>query len=146
MSINFRIAGVSLLALASVLLTADISLAQPGRSGGNDGIWNFLSEKYDKNDDGKLSKKEYDRGKETFARLDRNEDGFLTAEDWSTARGSAGRRPSRTSGTGRGSRTPEVGNQAPDFDLTYVNEPSKSASLSSFAGKKPVALIFGSCT
>jgi peroxiredoxin len=41
---------------------------------------------------------------------------------------------------------PKVGEQAPDFELTYVAEPDKTVRLSSFIGKKPVALIFGSCT
>ncbi len=48
---------------------------------------------------------------------------------------------------GRGSRSaaPSVGKRAPDFDLPYKTG-DETAKLSSFAGKRPVALIFGSYT
>ncbi len=39
-----------------------------------------------------------------------------------------------------------MGEQAPDFELPMVKSPKKTIKLSSFAGKKPVALIFGSYT
>ena len=39
-----------------------------------------------------------------------------------------------------------VGKKAPDFDLPTIKDPKKTIKLSSFAGKKPVALIFGSYT
>ncbi len=41
---------------------------------------------------------------------------------------------------------PGVGELAPDFTLPYADNAEKSVKLSSFRGKKPVALIFGSYT
>jgi hypothetical protein len=42
-------------------------------------------------------------------------------------------------------RSPEVGAAAPDFELDRLAEKGK-VKLSSFKGKKPVVLIFGSYT
>jgi len=85
--------------------------------------------------DGKVSVEEYTRGKEAFTSLDHDEDGFITKDDWS---GHGGRRE-------RGN-APQVGQVAPDFTLSFASDSDQQATLSSFAGKKPVALIFGSCT
>ena len=41
---------------------------------------------------------------------------------------------------------PQSGDVAPDFELPYRDRPNEVVKLSSFAGKKPVALIFGSYT
>ncbi len=41
---------------------------------------------------------------------------------------------------------PGVGEVAPDFTLRHADDPSRSVTLSSFRGDKPVALIFGSYT
>ncbi len=136
-------AAPSLVVLTSISV-ASVALAQPGR-GGTAKVWEFLAEKYDKNEDGKIAKDEYERGAETFARLDRNRDGILTREDWTSTRRTGGRPDRRSGGRLRGV-APRVGEQAPDFQLSYVKEPAKRVRLASFVGKKPVALIFGSCT
>lgn len=41
---------------------------------------------------------------------------------------------------------PGVGEKAPDFTLPFAGAPKKTLTLSSFQGKKPVCLIFGSYT
>ncbi|HHI79875.1 MAG TPA: hypothetical protein ENK02_07820 [Planctomycetes bacterium] len=210
--------------------------------------YRLLQKKYDKDGDGKVSRKEYPRGRETFARLDRNGDGFLTLEDFGGGRGrnreamrkrlrrmalqsalgsyfkkarsidhkawirflkewdvngdgrledleameiglaprtvrmlmgsfglrSAGGSPSSLDLSSfaqsyflldadgdkilsraeflppnrgsAGSRAPRKGEKAPDFNLPRVHDAKSLVRLSSFAGKKPVALIFGSYT
>ena len=117
------------------------ALQKQNRSGTS--AWEFLSEKYDKDQDGTLTEKEYDRNPEAFARFDTNKDGVLTVADWEQGGARGNRR-----GGGRKDRgvAPEVGQVAPDFELAYVSDPAKTAKLSSFANDKAVALIFGSCT
>jgi len=129
-----------------VLMSLVVNQAEAQRRGGSGQVWKFLAEKYDSNNDGKLSKEEYDRSEENFKRFDTNKDGFLTEEDW--AAGSAGptRRGRRGGKRKAESSAPSVGDQAPDFILTHVSDESKEVKLSSFSGDKPVALIFGSCT
>lgn len=114
-----------------------VSQADVGR-GQSSKVWDFLAEKYDQNGDGQLSPDEYDRGADAFARLDRNGDGVLTEVDWQVA----GAFPKYTFPH----IAPKKGDPAPDFALIYIKAPKKVARLSSFVGKKPVALIFGSCT
>jgi hypothetical protein len=46
----------------------------------------------------------------------------------------------------RGGTAPVVGDRAPDFTLSRSDDPQVQVQLSSFTGKKPVALIFGSYT
>ena len=121
-----------------MLGSSQLALGQGGRGGTS--AWGYLSEKYDQNNDGKIDKSEYERSGETYSRLDANKDGVLTKDDWS-----GGRR--RTSRRGEpGSSAPRAGQKAPDFELSQVRDPDSNVRLSSFAGKKPVALIFGSCT
>ena len=110
-----------------------------GGSGVSAKVFDFLAEKYDKDGDKKISPQEHDRGEELFARLDKDKDGFLTSKDWEieTPRGKR---------TGSDQTAPEVGAVAPDFELTLVDDEKKTLKLSSFAGEKPVALIFGSCS
>ena len=75
---------------------------RPGAGGGgDDGVWKVLSEKYDKDKSGAISKEEYTRGEEKFAQLDRNSDGELTAQDFE---GGGGGRGGRGRGRGRGGR------------------------------------------
>ncbi len=121
------------------------AFAQRGGRGGasQESVWEYYAEKYDKDSDGKLSKTEYDRGDERFARLDKNKDGVLTKEDWTEQSG--GRRRGGRRGGAR-AEAPVVGDVAPDFELVDINDPTKKVSLSSFKGEKAVALIFGSCT
>lgn len=118
------------------------SLQSPrGRSGNSEAAWKFLAKKYDANADGKIEADEYDRDEATFARLDKNKDGVLTLADWQSG-------SSRRGGRDRSSRptAPKAGQPAPDFELTFVEDAERTVKLSGFAGSKPVALIFGSCT
>ena len=146
MSRHLCLLGSSIAVLAGVLLMVHTSWAQPGRGvqRGAASVWKYLTEKYDKNDDGRITKDEYDRSADTFSRLDRDRDGVLTRQDWQRAVKplQRGQRP----GGGRRGVAPRVGMPAPDFELTEIRDASKTVKLSSFAGEKPVALIFGSCT
>jgi len=105
-----------------------------GRGGGSG--WKFVAEKYDANKDGKVTAKEYTRGEEAFKSLDTDSDGVLNEKDWST----------RTRNRGGSGDAPEMGDTAPDFSLTEIRNADNTITLSDFAGKQPVALIFGSCT
>lgn len=110
-------------------------------------VFDLLLRQYDKNKDGKITKEEYPRGEERFQRLDRNRDGVLTLEDFKTAPGERGRRPGQQGRQRRERpRAPEAGKRAPDFTLPVKADPKKTETLSSYRGKKPVALIFGSYT
>lgn len=102
-------------------------------------IWTALAKKHDADQNGKIEKSEYSRGEAKFNSLDRNEDGVLTEADFSgNVRRGRGATPDAT--------TPQVGDVAPDFNLPFAEKPSETVQLSSFAGKRPVALIFGSYT
>jgi hypothetical protein len=137
MNVHLRLVVSSVLAFACIVLPTNLSQGQP-ESGGTAKVWNYLAKKYDKNSDGKLSQDEYQRGAKPFARLDRNGDGVLTKDDWYM--------PEKNPKPRRRGVAPKKGAPAPDFELTYVRAPEKTVRLSSFSGKKPVALIFGSCT
>lgn len=99
-----------------------------------------LLQQLDKNSDGLLDSGELDV---VFTRLDANADGRLEGTELRPG----ARRASQE-------RVPQRGDLAPDFDLPYVGKSVASAkgqraqtvSLSSFRGKRPVALIFGSYT
>ena len=117
-----------------------------GKGGGKGGgaevgakVFDFLKEKYDKDGDGKISPEEHNRGDELFASLDKDGDKYLTAKDWEVDAPRA-KRPNRDL------VAPVVGAVAPDFELTLAKDAKKTVKLSSFAGDKPVALIFGSCS
>jgi len=87
-----------------------------------------------------------------FAKLDRNKNKELSAQEIGINR-PANRGANRDRG-GRGGNqaaVPQPGQVAPDFDLPLAEQPKDAQQkvtikLSSFAGKKPVALIFGSYT
>ena len=136
---------LSIVILGSLILADQASAQQRQRRGRGPDVFKFLADKYDKNNDGKLTREEYDRSEENFLRFDTNKDGELTADDWSGGTGGRRRR-----GGGRqkhdSSVAPKVGDQAPDFLLAHVDDETKTIQLSSFAGSKPVALLFGSCT
>lgn len=130
-----------LMAVFAFFLFAEKANSQQRRGRGPD-VFKFLAQKYDADKDGKLTKEEYDRSEEAFKRFDTNKDGVLTAADWSggNARQRGGRRRNQADAA------PTVGDKAPDFTLTHIEDKEKQVQLSSFAGDKPVALIFGSCT
>lgn len=142
---------LSLLAATSVLgLATHAQESRPAEPATDS--WTYYAEKYDSNKDGKIAGEEYTRGKEAFARLDKNADGSLTAADFAPEARGAGRRPAGQAGRGaeQGGRArataPKVGDVAPDFELPVVGAEGKTVKLSSFKGKRPVALIFGSYT
>lgn len=111
-------------------------------------IWEYLKQKYDANGDGRISKKEYDRDKDTWKRLDLDGDGYLDA-----AEAESGNRK-KPAGGKKGIGAPlSEGERAPDFELDVVPPHAAPASstkerfkLSAMKGKQPVALIFGSYT
>lgn len=96
----------------------------------------------DKNGDGKISEQEASgRLARMFVRIDANSDGVLDEAELKTM---AERFDRGRPGTGDGGSA-EEGKTAPDFTLKSVDGKRK-VTLSSFAGKRPVALIFGSYT
>ncbi len=114
---------------------ADAQRNREGRGGRGGGGWDFVAKKYDSNKDGKISLEEYTRGKDAFESLDNDGDGVVTKEDWSVR-----------SNRRRSGEAPVAGQVAPDFSLTKITDADETVTLSDFAGKKPVALLFGSCT
>ena len=117
---------------------------------------NAVFERNDKDGDGKISPQEYPRGRERFARLDKDSDGFIDQADTEKSGWTCGRR-------GGGRKAPQEGALAPDFALGTLlpRVPAKgrprerdakeapvydTVELSSFRGKRPAALIFGSYT
>lgn len=126
-----------------VAAAASLSAVTPSDSR----AWEYLRERYDRNGDGRISAEEYPRGKEAFARLDRNGDARLDASDFEGTdrrgrRGAEGKR--RPAARDRESGAAE-GTAAPDFTLEPLRG-GNPVTLSSFSGKKPVALVFGSYT
>lgn len=97
--------------------------------------WDFVAEKYDTDGNGTVSRKEYTRSDSAFDLLDIDGDGMLSGDDWK------GRQRRKSGG-----QAPAAGDVAPNFSLTEVKDPTRTISLSNFAGQKPVALLFGSCT
>ena len=141
MKSQIQLVGLTVIALATTFTMTNRVDAQRSRGGSTD-VWKFLAEKYDKDGDGKLTKQEYDRSDEKFKGFDKDGDGVLTAEDWKAS----GNRGGRSRGGGNSGAAPAKGDVAPEFALTTVGDKSTTVKLSSFAGEKPVALIFGSCT
>ncbi len=97
--------------------------------------------------DGKLQVAEIDA---SFQRLDTDKSKVLAGDELPSRR-SGGRRGGGRRGNGLEAGVPRPGEPAPDFDLPLVDQPKGAQKevtvrLSSFAGKKPVALIFGSYT
>ncbi len=117
--------------------------------GGGNGV-ERMTGMLDKDNDGTLTVSDL---KAHFKELDKNNDGELKGDEIARRR-----RPRGRDGAGRGSRdgspqpgrphpgTPQPGELAPDFNLPYASASKKTVQLSSFAGQKPVALIFGSYT
>ena len=109
----------------------DIMCAALGRNNLSDRAVGRRSRHLDADKDGKVQLAELDK---MFAKLDKNSDQSISGAELSA-----------TSGQRQMGRA-QLGQLAPDFELPFVKEPSKSVRLSSFKGKKPVALIFGSYT
>ena len=123
--------------LAALMLIAigHTAVAQRGKRGSNGSGWKFVAAKYDANKDGSVSVEEYTRGETAFKTLDTNSDGIVNENDWQ------GRSRKRQE-----NEAPKAGDESPDFSLTEVKDPESTVTLSDFAGQKPVALLFGSCT
>ena len=158
---------------ASFLFFTALSLQEEGTVPTPKDPWQLLLSKYDADGDGRVTEKEYPRGKGHFGNLDRNRDRVLTDSDFE---GSDWRRPAgrRGGGVDRSKKSPpKVGAMAPDFELPLVPGtgppppgavesdegregteedfgkkalPFPPIRLSSFRGDMPVALIFGSYT
>ena len=127
-------------------------------------VWELLQSKYDTNQDFKISAKEHGRGELAFSNLDADGDGFITQADLETPTWGPRGRSSKRKNKVRNKLVlpPKVGELAPDFELRVLLHEQEKASkvekdsakkekvetirLSSFAGEKPVALIFGSYT
>lgn len=146
-----------------IAITISLALALPlagqRERGDPQAVWTRLAREHDKNGDGTITAAEYGRGDEPFKNLDRNGDGKITSSDFQVA----ARRPGDP-GTPRPAETAlKPGDPAPDFELPLLIDPKaaeaqgadgKAAAprkeatvkLSSFTGKRPVALIFGSYT
>jgi len=105
-----------------------------------------LLRQYDKNGDKKIERAEYVRTDAAWQSLDRNRDGVLEAQDFETP---STRVPTANVIRDRNAPAatlPKVGDKAPDFELPMLGTKDTKVKLSSFAGKQPVALIFGSWT
>ena len=127
--------------------------------------WSFLLRKYDADKDGVITRKEYTRDDTRWKNLDVDGDGKVVRAEFEGRGWKLDKdRP----------KAPKVGKRAPDFELEVVpwtppgkkGETSKGdepgggerpkddakppkpelVKLSSFKGKRPVALIFGSYT
>ena len=121
----------------------ELTLAPIDAAGEHETIWSYLSERYDANGDGQITREEH--GRDNFDSVDRNGDGVIAEADFEKGAGrdrggarEAGERPKRP-------EPPEEGVVAPDFSLQPAMG-GETVTLSSYAGKKPVALIFGSYT
>jgi Ca2+-binding EF-hand superfamily protein len=102
-------------------------LPMPGRGGRQ--MPSRMLQAIDRDSDGKLELVDLEA---LFVSLDRNKSGVIEASEL------GGRRERGTA--------PARGDLAPDFELAYARDTAKTVRLSSFAGKRPVALIFGSYT
>jgi len=86
------------------------------------------------------------------ASLDRDRDGAVTLADLAAVHAMVDLNGDGALGAneldGRPSRegAPAAGTKAPDFELAYAKDPERTVRLSSFAGQRPVALVFGSYT
>ena len=138
MNTSFRFWPIFLVSavLFAIHIPIDDANAQRGRRGGRGSGWEFVAKKYDADKDGTVTAEEYTRGAEGFKSLDTDGDGILSKKDWD----------SQTRQRGGSGDAPQVGDASPDFSLTEIRDAKKTVTLSDFAGKKPVALIFGSCT
>ena len=109
-------------------------------SGMNMGMMYGGQAKLDKNKDGKITKAEATGPfARMFSRVDANSDGVIDEAELKRMSSRFGGCRSASSGG------VDEGKPAPDFQLKTVDG-KKEVKLSSFAGKKPVALIFGSYT
>lgn len=145
--------GLCLLAVAVPGFTQDQKkpTKQPPR-GGQRGNASQFFQRLDKNKDGFIQLSEAPpQLRDRLRRYDANKDGKVSKEEMQKARrqfGGGGKPGEVNTRPARGERHADklkVGDKAPDFTL---KDPSgkREVTLSSFQGKKPVVLIFGSYT
>jgi hypothetical protein len=114
--------------------------------------WEFLAAKYDKNQDGVITRKEYDRDTEHWKLLDTDGNSKLDRKEFE-----ARTKGPKKGGPDKPKDPPKPGAVAPDFELDVLppgfdaeakqkDAKPQRVKLSSFRGKRPVALIFGSYT
>ncbi len=109
----------------------------------------MMVRRLDLDEDGKTSLDDFNA---LFARLDADKSGVLEKGELKveSRRRRGGRRGQDSSeaakGPTLGKGVPKPGEKAPDFKLPVLGKKQSTAQLSSFSGKKPVALIFGSYT
>ena len=116
----------------------------------------------DTDGDGEISSQEIEGAAAAIKKLDKNGDGKVSSDELSGfpggrfgggfgGQGRPGRerrptdRPERFGSSGDGSVVAEEGEPAPNFKLTSLDG-KRQVELTSFAGNKPVALLFGSYT
>ena len=101
-----------------------------GAAGGRGGLPPNMLQSLDRDGDGRLQREDI---ASIFGQLDADASGVIeSGELGSTVR--------------TASSAPQQGDAAPDFELPYADDKAKTVRLSSFAGKRPVALVFGSYT
>ena len=140
MSVATKPLYLSSLATAFLVLSMGAE-AQPNRPAGRGTLLDRI-QAYDTNRDGKITRVEASGPlAQRFARMDANGDGVI---DQGELRQLANRIGRRRAGRDGNSLAAE-GKIAPDFKLKSLDG-KRTVQLSSFAGTKPVALIFGSYT
>lgn len=103
--------------------------------------WHFLRKKYDADGDRRITRSEYPRSAASFARLDADKDGLVSAADFDAKWDGM----PRTDGEfvyGEGG--PELGDPAPEFELATTT--GEIVSLAALRAERPVVLVFGSFT
>jgi hypothetical protein len=110
-----------------------------------DEVWAYVRERYDADGDGRVARSEYGRDEEHWRRLDKDGDGFVVASEVAILPPGPGGRPAGEPSFDA-TEPPQVGEQAPDFELEELGREGELVRLSSYRGERPVALVFGSYT
>jgi hypothetical protein len=103
--------------------------------------WDFLRTKYDRDGDARIAPEEYTRSSASFARLDADGDGLVTAADFDPQWDG---RPRIEGPFQYGVGGPELGEPAPEFTLASLD--GERLSLAALRAERPVVLVFGSFT
>jgi hypothetical protein len=153
MRITLTLAGVFTLCLNLPLAAQPARPQPPQQPQGKRPSPEMMLQRFDKNNDGKLSKEECPpQLARQFDQLDADKNGMLDKDELAKAR-PGNQRPAGKPGeiitpAAKGERIAdklEAGMPAPDFTLPELHG-TREITLSSFKGKKPVVLIFASYT